>query len=77
MFLGTVGETKRRFNNAPMGGIQAISPCKRPMQLIENIKTIVLAKNVFMALTVMAKIVIMAMTLCQSHTSPNNNTRIS
>jgi len=36
-----------------------------------------LAKNIFMALIVMAKIVIMAMTLCQSHTSPNNNTRIS
>ena len=74
MFLGTVSETKRRFNSAPNG---SITPPERPMQLIENIKTVVLAKNVFMALTVMAKIVTMAMTLCQSHTSPNNNTRIS
>jgi hypothetical protein len=70
-------ETKHRFNNAPMGRIQAITPSERPMQLIENIKTIVLAKNVVMALIVMAMTVIMAMTLCQSHTSPNNNTRIS
>jgi len=47
------------------------------MQLIENIKTFAMAKTVFLALTVMAKIVIMAMTLCQGHISPNNNTRIS
>jgi hypothetical protein len=46
-------------------------------QLIENINAIVMAKIVVMALIVVAKTAIMAMTLWPSHTSPNNNTRIS
>ena len=36
-----------------------------------------MAKNVVMALIVMATNAVMAMTLCPSHTSRNENTRIS